>query len=113
MHELSLAESICRSVVEHVPEGQRVLRVIVVWGPLSGVVPEALEFCFGVAAAAHGLEGAQLDLQRQPAGARCSKCEAEFTVEQMWASCPHCGHAPVTVLGGDEFRLSGIEVDDV
>jgi Zn finger protein HypA/HybF involved in hydrogenase expression len=34
-------------------------------------------------------------------------------VDQVWATCPECLHVPVTVVGGTEFRLKEIEVDDV
>ncbi|MBW2457087.1 MAG: hydrogenase maturation nickel metallochaperone HypA, partial [Deltaproteobacteria bacterium] len=80
---------------------------------LSGVVPEALEYCFPIAAASAGLTEAQLELRRLTAEASCPACDAQFDVDQMWACCPACEHVPVTVKGGTEFRLKEIEVSDV
>ncbi len=113
MHELSLAQSICDTVRAHLPPGQRVLTVVVEWGPLSGVVPESLQYCFDIVAQSTGLDEARLKLMSTKPNATCPACEAGFTVEQMWAECPECGHAPVTVIGGREFRLKEIEVEDV
>ena len=112
MHELSLAQGICDSVVRHAPEPQRVRTIVVEWGPLSGVVPQSLTYCFGIVAPAMGLTEAELELRTLPASARCPACDETFEVEEMWAACPACGHAPVTVLGGTDFRLKEIEVDD-
>ncbi len=113
MHELSLAQTICEIVADHVTQGQRVKTVVVDCGPLSGVVPEALEYCFPIVAAATGMAEAQLDLRRLTAPASCPACDAQFDVDQLWATCPKCEHVPVTVVGGTEFRLKEIEVDDV
>lgn len=112
MHELGLAQSIIRTIEPHVPSGQRLVAVVVEWGPLSGVVPEALEACFDIVVAAAGLGGARLELRVVPAAARCPSCDARFDVTTMWAECPDCGHAPVTVAGGTEFRVKEIEVDE-
>ncbi len=113
MHELSLAQSICDVVQANITPKQRVTSVVVEWGPLSGVVPEALEYCFDIVAQASGLGDAKLTLQSTQPSAACSACQASFIVDEMGASCPECGHAPVTVEGGREFRLKEIEVEDV
>ena len=55
MHELVLAQHICGTVNEHVGEGQRVIAVVVECGPASGVVPDALDFCFPIAARESGM----------------------------------------------------------
>ena len=112
MHELSLAQGICDTVVRHAPAPERVRTVVVEWGPLSGVVPQSLTYCFGIVAPAVGLTAATLELRTVPASATCPACGEQFAVEEMWAECPRCGHSPVTVLGGTEFRLKEIEVDD-
>jgi hydrogenase nickel incorporation protein HypA/HybF len=112
LHELSLAQGIIQTVEPHVPPGQRLVAVVVEWGPMSGVVPEALETCFGIVAGAAGYPDACLQLQVVPAAARCPGCEAQFEVTEMWAECPECGQAPVTVSGGNVFRIKEIEVDE-
>lgn len=112
MHELSLAQTICETVARNVTADQRVVAVVVEWGPLSGVVPESLTYCFGIVAPAMGLAAAELRLRTVPARAVCPACDARFEVEQMWAQCPACDHAPVTITGGTDFRLKEIEVEE-
>jgi hydrogenase nickel incorporation protein HypA/HybF len=113
MHELSLAQHLCRVVQEHVPTGRRVVAVVVEIGPMSGVVADALDFCFGLVARASGLPDARLDCRQLAAPSHCAGCGARGEVMDMWASCPDCGHAPLTIEGGREFRIKEIEVDDV
>ena len=113
MHELAIAQSLCEAIRENVSAEQRVRAVEVEWGPLSGVVPEALAFCFEAVAPAMGLEGTTLAIRTLAARARCPGCGADLEVTSTWASCDRCGHAPVTVEGGRELRLTRIEVDDV
>jgi hydrogenase nickel incorporation protein HypA/HybF len=113
MHELSIAQGICRTVLRHVPTGKRAVSVVVEAGPLCGVVQEALEFGFEIASQAMGLGGAKLDYRILAAPGSCPACQARFDVTEMWARCPRCQHEPVTVEGGSELRLKEIEVDDV
>lgn len=112
MHELSIAQSICTTVAEYVAPHQRVLSVSVEIGPLSGVVPDVLEHCFGIIKERFSLSTATLDLRLIAAGARCPLCTSEFKVTSMWDECPECGHAPVTVDGGNELQVRSIEVGD-
>lgn len=113
MHELSLAQCICETVTPLVGPDQRVVSIVVEVGPLAGVQPEALEYCFGIVAAGNGLPGAELVLRQLAAGATCPSCGSEFSLRFVWDACPDCGHVPVTVEGGREFRIVEFEVDDV
>lgn len=113
MHELAIARSLCEAIREQVATGQRVEAVEVEWGPMSGVMPQALAFSFEAIAPAMGLEGATLSIRTLPARASCPGCGATLEVTSTWASCDRCGHEPVTVQGGRELRLTRIEVSDV
>ncbi len=113
MHELSLAQGICDTVSPLVEADQRVVSIVVEVGPLSGVQPEALEYCFAIVAEQAGLSGAALDLVSLDARASCPACSEDFVIRFVWDACPGCGHSPVTVEGGREFRIKEFEVDDV
>jgi len=66
VHELAITESIVAGVAERV-DGRRVTRVVLEIGRLSGVVPEAVCFCF--ARSGEGLaEWYDLLRRRMPAG---------------------------------------------
>ncbi|RYU12027.1 hydrogenase/urease maturation nickel metallochaperone HypA [Nocardioides iriomotensis] len=59
MHELAITESLVDLVAERTV-GRRVVAVTVRVGDASGVVPEAMAFCFDVVAAETPLAGAAL-----------------------------------------------------
>jgi len=76
---------------------------------LSGVVPDALEFCWELATAGTGLDGATLEIVRSPGRARCRSCRTEFDTDDFITLCG-CGGADVDVLGGQELRIREVEV---
>ncbi len=108
MHELAVAESIVGSVKEKLAHAQ-VRRVLVEVGRLSGVVPDALQFCWELATSGTGLEGAELEIVRLPGRGRCRGCESEFDTDDFITLC-ECGSADVEVLGGQELRIREVEV---
>ncbi len=108
MHELAITESIVAGVAEHV-DGARVTRVVLEIGRLSGVVPDALRFCFDLCAAGTALAGARLDIIEVPGRARCRTCTAERDVADFLELCA-CGSADLQLLEGQELRIKTVEV---
>ena len=108
MHELAITESIVAAVVEKLP-GVPVRRVQVQVGRLSGIVPDALEFCFELATAGTSLAGAVLDIVSSPGSGRCRACGAEFDTDDQVVMCD-CGSVDVEVLGGRELLIRAVEV---
>jgi hydrogenase nickel incorporation protein HypA/HybF len=107
MHELAIAESVVSSVLERTDGPVRVVRLRV--GRLAGVVPDALRFCFELAAAGTPLEGASLEIEEQPGVARCRTCGADFSMADALLLCD-CGSADVEVRSGRELQVSSVEV---
>jgi len=62
MHELSIVTSIVETVTESLTAypGARVLEVRLRVGALASVVPDSLEFCYGIASEGTPLEGSRL-----------------------------------------------------
>ena len=110
MHELSLIQSIVEICEQH-SDGRRVLEVTLEIGTLSGVVPEALEFCFEAASKDTLLEGAMLVIERVPATGFCSICGVVSTMETYFDSCPCCGALVLDLRSGDEMRVKDLEVE--
>ena len=108
MHELAITESIVAAVVERMPD-TTVRRVRLEIGRLSGVVPDAVRFCFDLVAAGSPVEGARLEIDEPPGRARCRSCGCAFAVEGLVVLCP-CGSADVEVVGGDELLVRAVEV---
>ena len=108
MHELAITQNLVSTVCERVGEA-KVVRVRLAIGRLSGVVPDAVRFCFDVCSAGTALEGAQLEVDEVAARARCRTCGSEAELEDAIALCA-CGSADLEVLSGRELRIRDVEV---
>ena len=108
MHELSISQGIVDSVCEAVPDGQ-VLAVMVEIGTLSGVVADAVRFCFDACTRGTRLEGARLDVVDVPGRGRCGSCQCELDMEELVTACP-CGNPFLEILRGRELRIRTVEV---
>ena len=108
VHELSVSQGIVESVCEAVPEGQ-VLTVTVEIGKLSGVVPDAVRFCFDECARGTRLEGARLDIVDVQGRGRCPSCNQEHDMEEPITQCP-CGNPFLEIVRGQELRIRSVEV---
>jgi len=112
MHELSIAmslvEAACREARANGAHSVR--RVQVVLGALSGIEPDALCFCFPIAAQETLCAAAELELRVVPASGRCQHCGQHSDVTDLLAPCPACGSWPLVVEGGREMLLESLEV---
>jgi hydrogenase nickel incorporation protein HypA/HybF len=108
MHELAISQSVVDAVLERTGDARvTVLRLDV--GRLSGVVPDALRFCFDLVVEGTPLEGARL-LIDEPAGrAHCRDCGADFGIDVPILLCP-CGSADVQVTAGSDLLVRSVEV---
>jgi hydrogenase nickel incorporation protein HypA/HybF len=110
MHELALTCSIVEAAAE-AAEGRRVMRVSLVIGQLSGVMTEAIRFCFDEVAHGTVVEGATLDIAEPEGRARCEACGAEFATPDLLTFC-RCGSYALTRLAGEEMTIRFIEVEE-
>ncbi|KEI45000.1 hydrogenase maturation nickel metallochaperone HypA/HybF [Saccharopolyspora rectivirgula] len=108
MHELSVTQSIVDAVLHAVPDGE-IKGVHLEIGKLSGVVPDAVRFCFEIVAADSRLQGADLEITEPSGRGRCRSCGAEFEIDDFIVLCS-CGSADVAVLSGQELRIKAVEV---
>ncbi len=110
MHELAITCSIVELVAE-AAKGRKVARVTVEIGKLSGVVPDAVAFCFAEVARGTEAEGAFLDICEIDAAARCDLCGTEFPTPNMLTACP-CGSLRFQRLAGEELNVKSIELQE-
>ncbi len=108
MHELAITQSVVDMVVERTA-GRRVASVQVRVGKLSGVVADAMRFCFDLATVDTPLEGAELEIEAVPGQASCRTCGSEFEVSDLILLC-HCGSADVRIIAGDELLVTSVEM---
>ena len=111
MHEMSITQGIIDICEQHAA-GRRVLSLEVEIGDLSGVVPEAIEFCFEACSQGTLLEGARLNIIRLCGQGRCQNCGAITPLTELFGACAHCGGYSVIVESGEEMRVKEIEVEE-
>jgi hydrogenase nickel incorporation protein HypA/HybF len=108
MHELAIMESVIDAVTERVHPA-RVACVRLMVGRLSGVVPQALRFCFDVCARGTALEGAALEIDEIPGRGLCRRCGRDVAMATFLDTCG-CGSTEVDLVAGDELRVKEVEV---
>ncbi|WP_222263300.1 hydrogenase maturation nickel metallochaperone HypA/HybF [Modestobacter marinus] len=106
MHELAITQGVVDVVTARtgdVPVAGVRLRV----GRLSGVVPDAMRFCFELVTAGTPLEGAALEFERPEGRARCRTCGQDFVLRDPVLLCG-CGSADVEVVAGRELSVVSV-----
>jgi hydrogenase nickel incorporation protein HypA/HybF len=110
MHELGITQNIVAIVAEHAA-GRRVARIAVDIGKLSGVMSDAVRFCFDVVAHGTCVEGAALEIKEIEGRGRCRLCHAEFATPALYTPCD-CGSREIERLSGEELKVREFELRD-
>lgn len=110
MHELSLCGAIADIAARTAGE-RHVERVHVRIGELRQVVPDTLAFCWTMVVSDTELDGCELDVERVAAVLRCAGCGGEHPMGDDPAfACRACGGTDVTVVAGEEFLVTALEL---
>ncbi|HPY23752.1 MAG TPA: hydrogenase maturation nickel metallochaperone HypA [Mycobacterium sp.] len=110
MHELSLCRAIAGVVKSHAA-GRRVEVVRVRVGALRQVVPDSLTFCWTLVRDHEDMPTAELELELVAAEVRCHSCGQLSEVVSRWSvACPRCASADVSVVSGEEFLVTSVDV---
>ena len=110
MHELGIARNIV-AIVSDAARGRKVRRVTLEVGALSGVMTDAIAFCFPVVAEGTVAEGALLDIREIEGRARCAVCASEFAMPTLYTACP-CGSRQLKRLQGGELNIKTMELEE-
>lgn len=113
MHELSIAMSIVDIVEDYVKkaDASKVKRLELEIGTQSGVVDEALKFAMDEAFKGNALDGAEVQIHKIQAEAKCDACSAVFAVDDIFSPCPECGVVRNELVKGKELNVKKIIVD--
>lgn len=109
MHEFSIAAAVVDTAVRHAG-GRRVGVVSVRCGMLRQVVPDALDFAFGIVARETLCDGARLEQEQVPTRLRCRGCGREWAIAVADFRCPACPSGDVEVRSGEELEVESIEL---
>jgi hydrogenase nickel incorporation protein HypA/HybF len=112
MHEMSVAESMMELVFESAASNRanRITRVEIVVGDLSGVAPDSLMFCFDALKSGTIAQDAVLVVEKIRSTAHCFSCADDFYAEPDEYFCRKCG-GPVAKTGGTELSVRSIEIE--
>jgi hydrogenase nickel incorporation protein HypA/HybF len=108
MHELTITQNVVRTVLENT-DGRRVTRVRLTIGSLTGIVADAVHFCFDVATAGTLLQGANLEILEEQGQGRCRSCGAVFAMPEPFPLC-RCGSTDAEVVAGRSLQVTSVEV---
>lgn len=82
-------------------------------GELSGYVPVFFHKYFPVATENKPVfDGAELKIISAPGEALCMECSAMYNVMRNEGKCPKCGSRSKKILGGQQFRVLEIGVEE-
>ena len=112
MHELSLANAVVDTVIKHARES-RVQKINLKIGRLRQVVPESLDFYFGIVSRGTLCEGATLVQDVVPARLNCESCGHGWEPDLPVFRCPQCNGGETIVLSGEEFEVDTILLQEV
>jgi len=113
VHELSVAHAIVSTVVDALPDSRvRVTSVRVAIGALSGVVPQALEFAYDVAAEGTALGDAALVIEQTPVVVDCPSCGHQELNSTKDFRCPSCSEPCGNVISGKELQVLDVTFDE-
>jgi hydrogenase nickel incorporation protein HypA/HybF len=110
MHELGITRNIV-SIVSDKAQGQKVLRVTLEVGRLSGMLSDSIRFCFDICAEGTVLEGATLRIVDVEGRGHCPACGAEPVLTMPLGRCPSCHEPGLRIVTGTELNIKEMEVE--
>ena len=113
MHEVALAQGIvelveAEALAQHF---SRVTRIHLKIGALAAIEPDALVFGFDSVSQGTVAQGAQLRIDRPAGAAYCISCGTQTVLAQRGDPCAGCGSYQVMVTGGEELKVTELEVE--
>ena len=113
MHEFSIAMSIIEIAETEAKKANAnaVNELVLDVGTMSGIEFDALETAMEMAVKNTILEQAEIKINKIQAIARCTDCQTEFEVENVFDDCPNCGSLFHKILNGKELKVKSLVVD--
>lgn len=110
MHELGITRNIV-AIAADAAAGRRVTRVTLEIGALSGVMADAIAFCFDVVAKGSALDGAVLEIRTVAGRGRCTACDRELETPTLFTPCP-CGSRAIERIAGEQLLIKTIDLEE-
>ena len=113
MHEQSIVETLLALVLENAEKAKanKILRIYLVVGELSGVVDTAVEFYFSFLSRDTIAAQANINYTHIPTQLHCRNCNEIFLPEKFNFNCPNCKEREVEIISGRELYIDSMEVE--
>ena len=110
MHELGICDALLKMVrnIAKEEELERIDRITVEVGSLSGVVTAYMADCWEAVTDGTELEGVEFVIEELKGTARCLDCGVEFPADVDHMRCPKCLGDKLTPLTGRDLTLKEI-----
>ena len=112
MHEMSLAQDMTRIIGEALGGKRPLARVNITIGPLSGISPESLRFCFTEIAKMEGFGEPELVVTHTEARLVCLDCGVSYQAADFYQGCPECDSLRRRIVSGREFTVDSVEIEE-
>ncbi len=114
MHEMSVAQNIFDIVRKNIPEEseEKVVKIHLKVGELSGVVPDSLSFCIDIIKDESNFKNVFIEIEQVPITAHCQLCGKTSQLEFGVFFCPNCQSTNIKLLTGRELDIVDIELND-
>ena len=110
MHELGICDAMLKMVrgIMRDEELERVDRITVEVGSLSGVMPNFLADCWEAVTDGTELQDTEFVIEELAGTAKCLDCEEEFVADLDDLTCPKCRGKKLMPLTGRDLTLKEI-----
>jgi hydrogenase nickel insertion protein HypA len=113
VHEYSIVQALLGQCEKYAAENEseRITKVEVKIGKMSGVEPHLLQIAFDTFKEKTVCDGAELVMRVQPLAVRCRSCGRVSELDAPHYRCPACGSGEVEVFDGEEMYLMRLEME--
>ena len=113
MHEMSVCQALLSQVatIARSHASNRVLRIEIEVGPLSGIDASQLASTFAVMRRGSCAADATLTVVATPITVTCAACGANSGATANRLACPACGQLRTDLASGDELRLMRVAME--
>jgi hydrogenase nickel incorporation protein HypA/HybF len=113
MHEFSLATNIIEIISDsaRAKEANRVTKVLLEIGELSGVEESALDTALNALIPGTILAGSEIKKVHTSGKAKCISCNTIYPLSDLFEICPKCNGFQKKIISGKEFKVLSIELE--
>ena len=113
MHEYSIVQALMEQVesIANDNSAEKVTKVVVKIGVMSGVEPHLLEVAFETFKEKSICDSAEFVMNIQPLTLLCQQCQIQSEMDEVRYCCPECDSLDVEVIDGEDMFLMQLELE--